>query len=200
VDQNKNIPEPELKRLFDDIGPTLGWESMLLIAVQGCLTRYLGANLQGIDLIAGAQTQRSLLDIALVPTPDSESFNRPVVFKLILSFGAKPNRKFEDQNPWQNGLSYLITNHDHLSPAMIQFWAEIVIVLLENGARPLTQCHGPEKFEQRGKSKKKISVGNLWTAEEVISRVFDGSGERTRLLALLKGKGRPEKKSKCRQQ
>jgi hypothetical protein len=200
VDQNKNIPESELKRLFDDIGPTLGWESMLPIAVQGCLTRYLGAKLQGIDLIGGAQTQRPLLDIALVPTPDSERFIRPEVVKLILSFGAKPNRKFEGRSPWQNGLSYLITNHDHLSLAMIQFWAEIIIVLLENGANPLTQCHGPERFEQRGKSKKKLSVGNLWTAEEVISRVFGGSGERTRLLALLKDKGRPEKKNKCRQQ
>jgi hypothetical protein len=198
VDQNKNIPEPELKRLFDDIGPTLGWESMLPIAAQGCLTRYLGAKLQGIDLIAGAQTQRSLLDIALVPTPDSERFIRPEVIKLILSFGAKPNRKFEGQNPWQNGLSYLITNHDHLSPVMVQFWAEIVIVLLENRANLLTQCYEPERFEQRGK-RKKISVGNSWTAE-VISRVFGGSGERTRLLALLKDKGRPEKKSRCRQQ
>jgi hypothetical protein len=83
---------------------------------------------------------------------------------------------------------------------MIQFCAEIFIVLRENGANLRTQCHGPERSEQRGKSKKKISVGNSWTAEEVISRVFGGSGERTRLLALLKDKGRPEKKSKCRQQ
>jgi hypothetical protein len=173
---------------------------MLPIAVQGCLTRYLGAKLQGIDLIARAQTQRSLLDIALVPTPDSERFIRPEVIRFILTFGVKPNRKFEGQSPWQKGLSYLITNHDHLSPAMVQFWAEIVIVLLENGANLRTQCHGPERFEQRGKSKKKISVGNSWTAEEVISRVFGGSGERTRLLALLKDKGRPEKKSNCRQQ
>lgn len=148
VDQNKNIPESELKCLFGDIGPTLGWESMLPIAVQGCLTRYLGAKLQGIDLIAKAQTQRSLLDIALAPTPDSERFIRPEVFKLMLSFGARPNRKFEGQSPWQNGLSYLITNHNHLSPAMIQFCAEIFIVLLENGANLRTQCHGPEIFEQ----------------------------------------------------
>jgi hypothetical protein len=121
---------------------------MLPIAVQGCLTRYLGAKLQGIDLIARAQTQRFLLDIALVPTPDSERFIRPEVIKFILTFGVKPNRKFEGQSPWLKGLSYLITNHNHLSPAMIQFCAEIFIVLLENGANLRTQCHGPERFEQ----------------------------------------------------
>ncbi|KAE9364398.1 hypothetical protein N431DRAFT_488965 [Stipitochalara longipes BDJ] len=200
VDQNKNIPESDLVRIFDDICPALRWESMIPIAIQGCMTRYLREKLKESNLITGSQTQRPLLDIALVPTPESERFIRPEVITLLLSFGAKPNRKFEGQSPWQRGLSYLVTNHERLSVATLQFWTEIIRVMLENGANPLTECQGPERFDRRGKTKKTMSLGNLWTAEEVIRRVYSNSGESLRLQALLKDKSRSEKKSKCHQQ
>lgn len=201
VDQNKTVPEAEWVRLFDTFCPKFEVKSMLPIAVQGCMIRYLGAKLSEQEPKHELQSQLPLLNYALVPTPDSQRFIRPEVSILLLSSGGNPNQNFQGQIPWQNALTYLLSHQTQLGSATRQFWIEIVIALLENGANPLAQCQGPEKFAIRGKLNKKVSVGNMWTAKEVLCEVFSGSGPGLdRIETLLRDKSRPEKKSKCSQQ
>ncbi|KAH6678076.1 hypothetical protein B0J14DRAFT_687940 [Halenospora varia] len=100
LDSDKKVSEAELIHLFDRLGQALGRESMLPIAVQACMTRYLQAKLRQHNVVTEKKFERPLLEYALVPTSDSERFIRPEVVSILLSFGAKPNQKFDGQSPW----------------------------------------------------------------------------------------------------
>lgn len=180
IDSDTRIPVSDIVHLFDSFSAVLRWNSMLPIAIQCCLKRYLQAKLKPHHFIEETLLDeegaiKPLLDYALVPSADSERFVDPEVVSILVSTGADPNKALGSQTPWQNVLSYLVLNSERLqnSPAQLESWSQIIKILLRSGANSKACCYGPQRVSYGGKSKKEVVTDNLWSASEVVRHAFE---------------------------
>jgi hypothetical protein len=174
IDTDNRLSPRKLLSLFNTLAQAAKWQSMIPSAISCSLRHYLEVRLKD-DALGQGTLEKPALDFALVPTTDGEPFVDDATVSLLIGFGADPNKRFEGTTPWQNCLSYLISNYTRLNKnrAILTRWGDIITVLLENGADPKTDCRGPDRFEIRGKMRAKVNVGNTWKISEVIERTFE---------------------------
>lgn len=116
----------------------------------------------------GQKLENSLLDYAIT-TPENLD-----LMSLLLILGADPNEHRNGKpSPWQNALTHILFEHSSWGSDEFNGWGAVVRELLEHEADPLTSCQGPERFEIRGRQKRKISTGNTWSVAQVIATAFE---------------------------
>ncbi|CZR53594.1 related to small s protein [Phialocephala subalpina] len=171
IDADDRISAPELLNLFDTFAQAARWKSVIAFTINCSLNRYLDVRLRDENALKHDSITKPVLD-ALVPTSDGEPFVDAATVSFLIKTGANPNTRFSGSTPWENCLSYLICNRSRLYGPILRRWADIVVVLLEEGADPTTTCVGPDRFEYRGKRRAKVKVGNTWKVSEVIDKTF----------------------------
>jgi hypothetical protein len=169
IDGEKRIPASQLVVLLDQslwIG-THWHTSNLPVAVQCVLKRYVQLKLEDQNDLMDKETNRLLLDFALVPTRDSERFLSLEIISLLLKFGAELNKGLGDQSPWQKALSFLLQNSNRLASeqSLLESWSDVITHLLENGADPKARCKGPDRCSP--------STVREWSVAEIIAKVYD---------------------------
>ena len=157
-------------------------EPMMTLASQFGLHRYLDAKLSHHNVITGWDHHPSLLDYAMTPHGNWETYISVEVVSVLLKFGAEPNRCEADcsSSPWQSALSYLIDCMDRLSEFDSTKWANIIEKLLNSGVDPHVKCPRPTGFlADRGQ---KDLDENLWTPDQVFEYFF---GNDSKLLGQV---------------
>lgn len=201
IDFNKQVPIPELINLLETYSHVLPGNSLLPSAVECGLGRYLETKLKDPS-VNQEEGPRPLIDHAIVPTYDSAAFVSPDIVKLLLKYGADPNKSFRNSSPWQNCLSYLALSTKSPSSitdnGLLSKWADILEILLEHGADPKTSFSGPHKIVARGKMKRNVDTGDEWTISEMLDSLYANSPiRRDRIKQILK-KAIQDKKSGSR--
>jgi hypothetical protein len=176
------------------------WGIKLEDAVQFGLFHYMRLTLQDPAASCSPTEKARLLKISVCPA--SEEFLSIDMIQTLLDFKADPNMVLDKESAWQSALSKLITSRPSRPniSAALQIWKDIVMLFLQSGADPTVSCKGPERFEYRGELKKKISLGNSWTASEVISTVWKDMQAGIQLKRLLHTSRPRRKRDKCNPQ
>lgn len=179
-------------------------ESMLTLATQCGLYHYLEAKLSQQNIIGTLGLPRSLLDYALRPDKETETFVSVGVVSTLLKYGAKPNRleTHSSTSPWQNALGYLnvVVSGMHAGPKRLyiwNLWRPILKVLLDFDANPNAICVEPDKFINI--RYKRVRSNKGWSADEVFARAF--ADDRARIdecLTILEDSRRRFRRSKTR--
>jgi hypothetical protein len=148
--------------------------SMIPAALECSLHRYLQLKMEHENVLNHSTLTKPALDYVLVPTHRGERFISARMVKLLIGFGANPNKRFNGYTPFENFLSYIAINCERFTKnrSVVVEWSEILFVLLENGADPTTTCQGPEIYKKRGKRKVQVQLENEWSISEVINTVF----------------------------
>jgi hypothetical protein len=162
-------------------------KSALTLATQCGLYHYLDIKLSENGAITSSyhRGSRSLLDYALVPARETETFISVGVVTTLLKHGAEPNRCETElpTSPWQNSLSYLngeIKSIGKRREYILNAWVPILKTLLKSGANPYIGCPGPVRCVHNGRRKdRKVPFS---PPDKVFARAFESD---RRLLAEI---------------
>jgi len=163
-------------------------KSMLTLATQCGLHRYLWLKLKEENIIATEYTDRSLLDWALIPLEGCEQYTHisvPVI-QVLLEFGADPNKPYGagvasgEWSSWQNMLWYLL-NSGNASRLSAHYHAAIHFLLRNSNADPWAACHRPTN--RYSKVYRKVVSDKGYSIDEIFSRYY--GAESTKMMGQM---------------